>query len=244
MLKVERAKHHITNLETTLAAYVAASKERLIAQGEIGPRKQVGTLTTPVPRHTPTILGDAIHNLRAALDHAYCVLIEANGHTYDSWSKFPFSKQSIKDLKGSINGQITARKGPSKGVRDLIVDVIQLYPGGNGSDLQFLHDLDIADKHTVLLSTVIRLSNVTVMIPEIRMQISGVVFESDRYGWFSVDDGMTHVIDYNSNPTFEICFERGQPFEGRGIIDTLNMLHGRVTDTLHRLAHTGGVPLE
>src|SRR5258708_31287825 len=88
-LKTERAEHHINHLEDVFRGYVRASKKAVAPKFNRKVReRQIGG---NFPQHTSTILGDALHNLRAALDHAYCILVEANGGTVNKYTRFPFS---------------------------------------------------------------------------------------------------------------------------------------------------------
>src|SRR5438309_7554073 len=99
-LKTERAKHHIEHLEAIFERYISHNKKALAPKYNRKPREPVGS---GFHRHTPTILGDALHNLRAALDHAYCILVEAHTGTINEWSTFPIAKNTDwKSLKGSV----------------------------------------------------------------------------------------------------------------------------------------------
>src|SRR3546814_8025212 len=61
------------------------------------------TLGGRIPKHTPTVVGDAIHNLRASLDHAYCALVKANGGEVHRHTFFPFHKDR-QSPKAALNG--------------------------------------------------------------------------------------------------------------------------------------------
>ena len=80
-LKVERADQHINDLEAIFDAYVLENIKRLSPNRDHGPLKESSTIdASPFPKHTPTVLGDAIHNLKSALDHAYCILAHESPH--------------------------------------------------------------------------------------------------------------------------------------------------------------------
>lgn len=229
-LKTERAEHHIDDLEAVFKRYVRVNEKALIPKYN----RKVRSIGDSFPKHTPTILGDAIHNLRAALDHAYCILVEANGGTVNKHVRFPFTeKGSGKELEGSIQGHAEAGCGPSDKMIRVIFDEIQPYPGGKGEDLIGLHVLDIADKHMVLLPTQQRTH-----VEAIRMIDGGGIF-----GLTLVTEGAPAIVfpsgsldpNHHQKASFEIIFGNGQPFEGQPIIPTLKSLAARVDETLHLL---------
>ena len=70
-LKLERAKHHIANLEATFRAYVDLNPYVLGSKEnpETATKKATIRYTMELPSDIALILGDAVHNLRVALDH-------------------------------------------------------------------------------------------------------------------------------------------------------------------------------
>ena len=234
-LKSERAEQHIHELELRFAEYVRTNEQALRADPDDhgGKLPDLGVGLSP---HTPTILGDAIHNLRAALDHAYCILVEANGGTVNKHTKFPFTENGTRqDLEGSAKGQAKAAGGPSDKMIGVIFDEIQPYPGGRGADLIGLHVLDIADKHMVLLPTEARTS-----VEALNLQGGGGVFNitlitSGGGKPVAFDPGVRFEKDHDPKVAFEICFGNGQPFEGQPIMPILKSLAARVNETLQLL---------
>jgi hypothetical protein len=88
-LKVSRAGRHIGELETEITAYVELRPFALEVVQE--PQFEWCDLTVRhlPPKHLPTIIGDAIHNLRSALDLLACDLVRLNGRSA-SETYFPF----------------------------------------------------------------------------------------------------------------------------------------------------------
>ena len=143
-LKVERAKHHIDQLEIIFDTHISRNIERLRPKkNSRGLNRARDASLATFPKHTPTVLGDAIHNLRAALDHAYCIMVEANANQVSDWTHFRKSRKSLEDL---INGHKNSRLTPSDTVIGAIIDKIQPYENGK-LGLYGLHLLDITDKH-------------------------------------------------------------------------------------------------
>jgi len=100
LLKIERADHHISQLEEAFARYVEANVEAM--KGELNPDrgKWKARLGLAIPDVTALIIGDVIHNLRVSLDHAYWIMVENNGGTW-----------------GIASNSLSARTGRSRGPR-------------------------------------------------------------------------------------------------------------------------------
>ena len=235
-LKAERAKHHIDHLETIFKAYVAQNIKALTPKynRKVGPRR----LASGFPRHTPTILGDALHNLRAALDHAYCELVRANDHTVHERSFFPIVNPNGKDnwqsRKGSMEGHEGTGNGPGAHIIKALDEEVQPYPGGNGDDLTKLHALDIADKHMVLLPTQQQTDAEDIMFENGPvMQGIRLVHQEDASPVFAPTFRLNPY--YNNKASFEICFGKGQPFEGEPVLPILKDLARRVDETFRLL---------
>ena len=237
-LKTERAKHHIENLDKIFRAYVASNKKMLTPKYNRKLRVP-RALGRGFPKHTPTILGDALHNLRAALDHAYCELVRANGHTVHERSFFPIvnpgGKDSWQSRKASMEGHEKAGSGPGAHVIQILSDEVQPYPGGKGDDLTKLHQLDIADKHTILLPTRQHTILEDVMFDN-HIVIRGIqLIHEGEVRSSIVPEGRALNPQYNNKASFEICFGDGQPFEGEPVLPILKLLLVRVNETLRLL---------
>ena len=242
-LKVKRAEHHIDNLKRIFAAHVNANKNALNPKrrGKAWiPARGIGT---PIPTHTPTILGDAIHNLRAALDHAYCVLVESNGcnimtHPNKRNINFPFTEDtSGQSREGSVQGHAKLGCTPSQPVIRHIFDVVQPYKGGHGDDLLSIHLLDIADKHMILIPIASKFKAERIEFTD-GGGVSGITFisEGQSYGsTIAFGGGVGPQKGANNQASFDICFGRGQPFEFQPILPVLERLHGRTVETLKGL---------
>lgn len=155
-LKVTRAKAHIRNLESVLEAFIADNPHRVefyedTQQPGIAVR---GAFDRPLPNDTPTIIGDAIHNLRASLDHLAANAVRAAGGTPDRNTGFPIYKCEA-DFKGGAKSKLA-------GAPDAFVAFVEgLKPykdcaDGSGGNMRLwvLGQLDNLDKHMVLLPSV------------------------------------------------------------------------------------------
>lgn len=148
LAKYERAQQHIRDLETCLIAFrnsipYGIVEERDLESGDIIYRC---SKVTALPAEIALILGDALHNLRSTLDYLVYKMVERSGATPDSRTGFPI----FDDAKGYAS----LKAGKIKGLGKLAIEAIdrlQPYKGGN-SHLWVLHQLDIRDKHRLLLA--------------------------------------------------------------------------------------------
>lgn len=92
-----------------------------------------------------SIVGDAVHNLRTALDLMATELVTMSGGSAKS-VYFPFGND-LADFEKQIKGKNFHRAGADA------VDLLRTlapYVGGNAA-LRGLHDLDVQDKHKTLI---------------------------------------------------------------------------------------------
>jgi hypothetical protein len=147
-LKIKRAKKHIRDLNYRIASFIDdfdgpfAETDR--NTGEL-------LLNYPpdasLPLDLSVIIGDAIHNLRTALDLAWIEIYEHLRIEVTSNTSFPI-RETREDLIGTLQGAPKI-KGHS-GLYTLIIDDIKPYAGGNDA-IWPLHKLDILDKHKLIL---------------------------------------------------------------------------------------------
>ncbi|MEO5598898.1 MAG: hypothetical protein ABIQ66_09790 [Novosphingobium sp.] len=97
------------------------------------------------PRHLVLVLGDAVHNLRSSLDLMICDIARIRGKSTDG-IKFPFAADEIKFEKIMKKGEI---RRIGEDVKQAII-ALQPFKGGN-LPLRLLHDLDIMDKHDLII---------------------------------------------------------------------------------------------
>jgi hypothetical protein len=111
------------------------------------------------------VVGDALHNLRTALDYAWIATIAKHAPSVlTDRTKFPIYP-TCKELKGALNGVNIDSLAPE--LYKLIVDRIKPYQSGNDA-IYTLHRLDISDKHHLLIPL---MSIAT---------IEGIVLEDDK----------------------------------------------------------------
>src|SRR5262249_4018917 len=98
LAKIERAKKHIRDLDSAIQSFrdtdpYGVRTENDSQTGQIIQRIQV---RSQVPSTLSLLIGDAVHNLRSALDHLAWQLVEANGDTPTTKTAFPIYKTLAK----------------------------------------------------------------------------------------------------------------------------------------------------
>jgi hypothetical protein len=172
----------------------------------------------PLPLDLPLILGDAVHNLRCALDHAMWDLIGFDGGKQHNQLQFPVGKTKV-DFEASARGAIT----PSQAVKDLLVS-LAAYPSGAGELLYAAHSLDRADKHRTI-TPVLHVSYVdSVFLIDLAtketVQAKPFYAVVDNGAVFTAPEGFGLTVDRNVYPTPDVFFP------GIGIIPNEPVLTG------------------
>lgn len=143
-LKLERARRFISELERETTTYKesnpATAKIVLLNGAPVINLEWAGAGLMP-----GAILGDAIHNMRTALDLMASELVRIKGQS-DKNVYFPFA--SSKEALGPLIKKRQFDRAGEDAVQ--LLNAIAPYYGGN-DDLRAIHDLDIRDKHTALI---------------------------------------------------------------------------------------------
>lgn len=150
-LKVKRAKKHIADFTAAMIALEDACIATIEnhAQGGQSLKHEIPNVDNALDELS-LIAGDAIHNLRSALDFAwYGTISRCLPDKLSDKTKFPVMK-TRQDLEGTLHGIGVDTRCPR--LFECMVTQIQPYKGGGNSIVWTLHDLDISDKHLLLLS--------------------------------------------------------------------------------------------
>jgi hypothetical protein len=150
-LKAKRANHHIDELRKALASYSEGGSYAISVQSEWDHSNTVATLepSKPIPDDLPLIVGDAVHNLRTALDHVASAarrdLMGDDAHAY-----FPFRRTGAEFATDTA--ALDAIEHAIPGARRIAIDEVQPYEKGK-LGLYQLNALDKVDKHKKLILT-------------------------------------------------------------------------------------------
>jgi hypothetical protein len=218
-LKVERANEHIKDVERWVRYFLDFGAYGLEVTADdkvfISRQPSIGRLRVLASR-----VGDAVHNLRVALDHiAFEILHRFGGNLEKTGFPIDPDRDSFIDQP---RYQELERVAPD------IANIIAEFVGSNGRQLVGLDHLDFIDKHRLLL-TPLSVANVSVLRIDDENNVPGdlpgttlIVLPTGA----PVTPGTAADLHNrrNSNAFVQVCFGRGEPFENEPIIPTLHLL--------------------
>jgi len=207
-LKIERAKRFIHELEAEIEAYRQSKPLSAHFVHDVTP-PEISISWTALPLIISAIIGDAIHNLRTALDLMASELARLNQES-DKNVYFPFS-----DSADTYDDAIKRRSFHKAGADAVaLIKSFQPYRGGNES-LRSLHELDILDKHSML-------------VPFNRTMNFRVA------GSYQSDDLSNHSFSIDAD--IIVVFPDDAPLAGLPIVDALKQLVDLVEGILEAFA--------
>lgn len=237
-LKVRRAKRHIQDLTELILKFGAEHRPTINTTSADGyPRISLITPEIPLPDEIPLIAGDTIHNLRTSLDLMMCDVLRAQDKSTSN-IKFPFAATQ-DDLEKILNKSNARRAGPE------VIELIRSYKPYKGGNigLRGLHDLDISDKHKLIIPIS---RKGLYQMTESRIQFNDKAFSI-------LGDGKTTpiAVDPNIPPNTLDCltilpkdynrrcvvFAPSMPFAGEAVIETLEKLTDLVTGIIEAFSN-------
>jgi hypothetical protein len=237
-LKIERARHHIRDFNSMANNFMAERPFKLVIEHKPMAREFAirSKIETPIPEALSLVIGDAIHNLAAALD--YVIYAIASGRAPSPHKlMFPFPREA-KGLCSTIDGT-QVRFAGSKVIE--AIRALKPYPGGNEA-LSGLHRLDTRDKHRLLILTA-RVADFSKemldkLLPGhsfisrgeimrfIHTQSDGILFQgrdADYSLWHAIGRTEDFEQEADLQPPFQIAFGKGQPFEHQPVNQMLDL---------------------
>lgn len=245
--KVGRAKKHLADLQIDVSAYHRRQPYRIETDREskAGYELYRFRFIEPIPEVWGSAVGDVIHNLRSALDTLATALAVHNGTTSQSKLKktyFPIgsTKEIFDDkLPRDLNGASAhARR---------MVKRLKPYKGGTEAFWR-LHQLDILDKHTLLIPVGASHTRIGLIFDPNRLFQSHFpdmpnpgfkdmipLFFAPADTQFPLEDGDV-IAQYGFGPdpdgkkkpdfqfAFDIAFGEGQIIDGQPVIPSLQQL--------------------
>ncbi|MEO9780390.1 MAG: hypothetical protein ABJH07_14255 [Sedimentitalea sp.] len=234
-LKLERARFHIADLDAQLDTYLSSDFYRLRLEKDNNERRwnvHFESLHKP-DRTIDTVLGDAIGNLRSALDYAAVALVYPITNK-TSGTGFPFA-----DDEAGFRGQASSSRcfgHCEQRVKDYFTDVVQAFDGGAGHCFWVLNKLRNIDKHRLLVITT-SLAGVSASwkVGGVTFTDCGMAVEQGKQGVFiSAPAGS---IEFTEQPraTFEVEFNEPEVIRGRSVSDFLSSAADQVQCLLSTL---------
>jgi hypothetical protein len=229
--KISRGRYHIESLKLEIAGYLLRDPSAYLLQfdARTGEHGIVLKRREDIPHSFALIFGDAVHNLRSALDILANELVSL-GSMPTGKVIFPFA-DSAEGLEEQL-------KQKMQGVPADILDQIRKlkpYRGGNKM-LRALHALDIADKHFSILK--IGSTSTTGAVPmrragyeriagdkpdgiKLELDIGKLAFESIDLARFPADPAGVETLGKLTGSSIEIEIADG-PLAGKEVIKGLN----------------------
>ncbi len=153
-LKLTRARYHLESLTADMKEYAATAK--IVYEPIVGDDENVIFKIEPdASKSFALIIGDIVHNIRSALDILICDIGRMRGCKSSEKFFFPFPENE-KAFNGEMNNQGSRYHCLNELNNDVIdkLKAFRPYKENGNVDLKGLHDLDIIDKHKLVLSTV------------------------------------------------------------------------------------------
>ncbi len=157
--KIARAQSHFdainSALRLTLSSKPEAESVTIDVKGEGQHAISKFRKVEPIDPSLPMMIGDCIHNLRSALDHVAFQLAVVNGKSSGAAEKTMFPVCLAKSGDNGFNKRVERTLKPFISSAALAeIEKLQPYKAysvPNQADLWILHNLDIIDKHRLLI---------------------------------------------------------------------------------------------
>jgi len=231
-LKVERAGEHIQQFEAYTAEtfggkQFAPYQTTSFVDPNTGEYIEKVSAVPEIMERLALICGDAVHNLKSALDYAWRDVTHADSIVPVHKNKFP-----VYPTREHLEKFIESRKEQPSIVRmsDRLLNLIKPYKGGNviGGLIYALHQLDIRDKHQLLIPQV-QASHIIVVGADDRTY-EGVraIYETDIINTYGAE------YKHQGKLSASIIFGEGSgsSIEGRPVKEVLNGFKTAVNATL------------
>lgn len=228
-LKIERAKKHINDLHDLCSTYVDSNFCELWVEKDENNGDYLLRLaqTKEPPSDIPLIIGDAVHNLRSSLDIAYCELIR----DIAGISLTPKTQIKIVNTRKELVSGLTTGKGilvTRPDIAEVIATTLRPYKDGNeDSLLHVIHDLNITDKHIILIPIFCPSKAEITNIKMGGLTIGKLVADIGPDGVLNIVRMGGGVIDFSfdsQSVSFSVLFGKEQPLSGKPVVSELRNL--------------------
>lgn len=222
--KLARAAQHIRSLEQATLEYFETDWYSCdFGQAPDG-QYSLKIVVRGSPRDFGVIVGDAVHNLRAALDLLAVEVVARNGgNTRNVY--FPFA-----DAAENLEEMIKRRNFHRASADDqAALKQLQPFTGGN-TLLRSLHDLDIQDKHHSLIPHAAFMTT-----PKV-----GVKMDTDGNPVGFAEGKLELEVDPDEKPAVKFTFPEDSVFANEEVVAMLWQLHQHVSEIVDQFAGSSG----
>jgi hypothetical protein len=238
-LKIERAEKHISDMDSLLESFIHSNFYDLSIQrdDETGHNFLHPTINFgPPAEQYALIIGDALHNLRSALDLAYYESVILCGGVPTKWTRFPIADTRELLISTRLKPALE-KKQITPLIYFMILEVIKSYQAGNPS-LWTLDDWNITDKHQLLIP-VLKL----MIVKDVRFEDekhrpllnlrSKYLFGDSGDAWLMGADGMKNItVKDKGHATVDILLTRNILKKIESVIPTLRGFSEEVSKTI------------
>ncbi|MBB4391801.1 hypothetical protein [Bradyrhizobium sp. ERR14] len=219
-LKIKRAYRHIDELNRMFATFLKTDFWTITVENhpQTGVGKIAVTSIADLPAEVPLIIGDAVHCLRVALDHAIAGILGERGNR----ETFPVGK-TREDVKTHSTYRLIQKTSPD--LAGVILETIKPYDTGQPS-IWAVSKFDNLDKHRLLIPTVTvqTISGVSLESKDKNVKVIDNRFILDAFGKYTIGriaPGIEIEVTHKGSAEAEILFASGQPLEGQAVIPAL-----------------------
>lgn len=237
-LKHNRAERHIADVAEIFSDFASSNPHRLSVQadpktGGLAVRIKFGEA---IPDAIALSMGDAIHNLRSALDHMTWALVGRDEGTQNRYLKLP-TGDNRKNFEASCQGMVT----PTQAVKNIFKS-LEVFPGGAGQELYNLHLLDNADKHTVLVPVIRATTLSKIVLLNANGKVAATLTNTTLIGGntpytnvASIAPGMSVEIDEGTKATPDIFFSKVEGAPAEPVVPSLQVFSRSVDAVLREV---------
>ncbi len=254
-LKIERAAHHITDLQREIQAFLASKPFKFVTREDphTGAATHFTKAEKPIPETFSLIIGDAVHNMRSALDHLmFSILADKVPIEATAEIQFPFARS-----ESALPSTLKLRKVHLAGDKVVAeITALKPYPSTDANSPNFLHSLhrlDNTDKHRLILtvgnSAAISGDEFRKIAPGIqplpgqtfvfqegtKLRVQGAVPRAPRKIRRAYRNKIIREYERDIQPAFDVSFGEGQPLNGYPVTPTLGTLLFAVMDAVARI---------
>ncbi len=238
-IKIKRAKKHIVDLRHLITTFIRSDFYSVsIEKDRTGTNFLKFDFKVRFPSEAAsTILGDALHNLRGALDLLYYQIVLQGEGTLSRWTHFPIF-ETREELEAFLN-EALKKKQITAAIHGLILATIMPYraeasrAAGN-YPLWALHKLNIMDKHRLLIPARPHIGFAGLRLEDDQRTVldEGVSYIIDDSGRVRLDAQGSVAIKNKAQARGTILFDGGLPHEWQPLIPALNGIAEEVTGTV------------
>ena len=236
-LKVERANKHIADLSKIVSALPDAYVSTIETNERLGQTiKYTPPDVTRIAAEMAVIIGDALHNLRTAIEYSYLGAVQRHAPSeFDSYTKFP-TGETREDVESRLKGRRIDVLCPK--LFDWIVTNLKPYVVGGNCLVKMLHDLDVSDKHWLLIP-LMRVATITDIIVEDEQGriTTGNTYPISGDGPYCLDFLPNYKVKNSGKLTVDVVFDEiNIPLlKGMSVMTDLDAFHKTATYIIQTL---------